>query len=179
MFSVADTLLLVVDVQEKLVNVMHRREELVASLGRLIEGMRVLEVPIIATEQYPRGLGPTIPEIKTALGDVEPLPKTSFSCYGDSGFMRRFEALNRKQIVICGIETHVCVYQTVADLLNDGCDVQVVTDAVSSRTPENRQTGLDMIREMGAFLTSVETVLFELLRVAEGEKFKQISRIVK
>ena len=179
MLSIENTVLLVIDVQEKLSRVMYQREKFIDNLQKLIRGIQVLDVPIIVTEQYPQGLGPTIPEIAPLLNNIQPLPKLSFSCNGDENFARRFEALNRKQVLVSGIESHVCVYQTVADLINLGYEVHVVTDAVSSRTLENREIGFNMMNRLGAILTSTETVLFDLLKVAKGEKFKAISQIVK
>ena len=158
---------------------MHEREILLKNLLKLIKGAQVLGIPIIVTEQNPGKLGPTETEIAQLLPDFQPIPKLSFSCCGDQCFLQEMEALKRKQVLITGIETHVCVYQTVMDLLNSGYEVQVVADAISSRTVENREIGLKRMVEEGARLTSVETVLFELLRVAEGERFKEISRIVK
>jgi nicotinamidase-related amidase len=179
MLEIDNTVLLVIDVQEKLLPVMHEKEKLVGNMQNLIHGMQVLEIPIILTEQYPRGLGKTVTEISELLTGVAPLAKTSFSCYGDAEFKNRLDACSRKQILVCGIECHVCVYQTAMDLKQAGYEVQVVADAVSSRTAENRETGLNLMRQMGITVTSSETVLFELLKIAEGEKFKAISRIFK
>ena len=179
MLDVTNTVLIVVDIQEKLSRIMYERENLISNLEKLINGIQVLEVPIIVTEQYPQGLGPTIQEIASLLANIQRLPKISFSCYGDERFLREFESLNRKQVLVCGIESHVCVYQTVYDLINAGYETHAIMDAVSSRTAENRQIGFDMMKHTGAWLTSTEAVLFELLRVAEGEKFKKISQIVK
>ncbi|MFC2069066.1 hydrolase [Chloroflexota bacterium] len=179
MIDIANAVLIVIDIQEKLSRVIYQREKLISDLQKLIKGIQVLEVPIIATEQYPQGLGPTIQEIASLLTNIPPLPKISFSCYVDEKFLKEFELLNRKQVIVCGIESHVCVYQTVSDLVNAGYETHVVTDATSSRTPENRQIGFDMMKQIGAHLTNTETILFELLRVAKGEKFKIISQIVK
>ena len=179
MLNVDSTVLVVIDVQEKLFRLIYQREKLVDNLQRLIRGIQVLRIPIILTEQYPQGLGPTIPEVAALLTDVQPLPKLSFSCYGDEQFINALEALRRKQVLVAGIESHVCVYQTVVDLLSAGYQVNLVIDAVSSRTSENREVGINKMSHAGAFLTSTETVLFELLKVAKGEQFKAISKIVK
>jgi nicotinamidase-related amidase len=179
MLDVANTVLIVIDIQEKLSRVIYQRENLISNLQKLIKGIQVLEVPIIITEQYPQGLGPTIQEVASLTTDIPPLPKTSFSCYGDEKFLHKFESLHRKQVLVCGIESHVCVYQTVSHLVSAGYETHVVTDAISSRTPENRQTGFDMMSQIGARPTSTEAVLFELLKVAEGERFRKISQIVK
>jgi nicotinamidase-related amidase len=174
-----NTILLVIDVQEKLLPVIYRKEDLSSNIIKLIRGSQVLEVPLLITEQYPKGLGHTVPEIAQLIHGSEPLPKTSFSCYGDAGFKNRLDASGRKQVLVCGIECHVCVYQTAMDLKEAGYEVQVVADAVSSRTAENREIGLNLMRQMGIAITGTEMALFELLKIAEGEKFKAISSIVK
>ncbi|MFC2062834.1 hydrolase [Chloroflexota bacterium] len=179
MLEVGKSVLLVIDAQEKLFPVISGKEKLLDNLQRLIRGIQVLEVPVLLTEQYPRGLGPTIREIASLLPDTKPVPKTSFSCCGDSGFLKELEKLNRRQVLISGIESHVCVYQTAADLVRSGYEVYVVSDAVSSRTEENREIGFKMMERLDASLTSSEAVLFELLKVAGGDKFKAISKIVR
>lgn len=178
MLNVEDTVLLVIDIQGKLAELMYERDRLFDSAGRLIQGAGVLEVPIIWTEQNPDGLGPTVAPIASLL-DPPAIPKRSFSCWGEPRFVEEMKKLNRRQVLLSGIETHVCVYQTAADLLEQGYDVHVVSDAVSSRTAENRRIGLRKMEHLGAAITSVECALFELLRVAEGDKFKAILRIVK
>ena len=179
MLTVEKTVLIVVDVQTKLSRVMYEKEKLFENLQKLVKGVQVLGIPIILTEQNPDGLGPTIPEVAHLLPDVQPLPKLSFSCCGDERFLQKLEALKRDQVLLSGIETHVCVYQTALDLLSLGYEVQVVADAVSSRTADNKEIGLKKMRSAGAGLTSTETALFELLRVAEGTNFKEILNIVK
>jgi len=179
MLDAERSVLLVVDVQEKLFRVAFKREKLVDNLQRLIKGIQVLEVPVLLTEQYPQGLGPTIKEITLLLTNIKPIPKTSFSCCGDGAFLKELEKLDRRQVLISGIESHVCVYQTAADLICSGYEVHVVSDAISSRTEENREIGLKMMGRLGVNLTSTEAVLFELLKVAGGDKFKAISQIVR
>jgi nicotinamidase-related amidase len=179
MLTVTDSVLLVIDVQEKLFRVMYQKEQFADNLQRLIKGIQVLEVPVLVTEQYPQGLGPTIPEIAGLLTVVKPYPKVNFSCCGDEAFLRAFQQAHRKQVLIAGIESHICVYQTAADLISAGYEVHVVGDAVSSRTGQNKNTGIHMMLESGAKLTSTEAALFELLKVAKGDKFKAISQIVR
>jgi len=179
MLTVTDSVLLVIDVQEKLFRVMYQKEQLADNLQRLVKGIQVMEVPVLVTEQYPQGLGPTIPEISQLLADVKPYPKVNFSCCGDEGFLQAFKQLRRKQVIIAGIESHVCVYQTAADLIAAGYEVYVVSDAVSSRTEQNRDLGIKMMLQSGTKLTSTEAALFELLKVAKGDKFKAISQIFK
>jgi len=179
MLSIDTTLLLVIDVQERLFRVMHEKEKLLENLQKLIRGARAMGVPIMVTEQYPAGLGFTIPEIAQLIPDVTPITKFSFSCCGEEAFTPQMKALNRKQVLLTGIETHVCVYQTAVDLAGAGYEVQVVADCVSSRTAFNRDIGLNRMCASGASITSVEIALFELLKVAKGDKFKEISKIVK
>lgn len=179
MLTVDNTVLLVVDVQGRLAEVMHDREPLLENVRRIIQGAQVLDLPIVVTEQVPEKLGATRSEISPYLQGIDPIAKRSFSCCGDETFVDVLTGLNRKQVLMAGIEAHVCVYQTAVDLLEQGYEVQLVADAVSSRTPENRQLGLDRMKAAGASLTSTEMALFELLRVAEGPKFKAISKLVK
>ena len=180
MLTLDNTALVVIDVQGKLAQLMDQKEALFGNLQKLIKGTQVLELPIIWNEQLPEKLGPTTPEIAELLAhSTQPIRKSSFSCCGNPPFMMALQATNRKQVLLAGIETHVCVYQTCLDLLDLGYEVQVVADAVSSRTAENRQIGLSRMQAAGASLTSTETALFELLRVAEGAKFKEITKIVK
>ena len=179
MLSDDNTVLVIIDVQEKLAKAMYEKEKLIDNLQKLIKGIKVLEVPIIWLEQNPQGLGPTMPEIAQLLPNLEPISKLSFSCCASERFMKEMKALKRNHILLTGIEAHVCVYQTARDLVNLGYEVQVVIDTVSSRTVESKQIGLERIKEVGGSLTSVETALFELLKVAEGPKFKEILKIVK
>ena len=177
--DIENTFLLIIDMQEKLWRVMYEKEKILDNLQRLIRGTQVLDIPIVMTEQYPQGLGPTIPEVVSLLPNIKPIAKVSFSCCGDKNILGELEGVNRRQVLITGIESHVCVYQTAIDLLNSGYEVQTVTDCISSRTSENRELGLKRMNQSGAVLTGVEMVLFELLKVAEGDKFKAISKIVK
>lgn len=180
MLTVDNTVLLVIDVQGKLAQLMDQKENLTANLEKIIKGTQVLEIPVIWTEQVPEKLGPTLPELAGLLArSAQPVSKASFSCCGVEPFMSALEKTKRQQVLVTGIETHICVYQTSVDLLAEGYEVQVVADAVSSRTAENRQIGLNRMQSAGAVLTSTEMALFELLRVAEGDKFRQISKIVK
>lgn len=173
------TILIIVDVQGKLAHLMHQKEALFENLQRIIKGAQVLGIPILWVEQNPEGLGPTIPEVAHLLPDVQPIRKLSFSCCGSDRFVEALEATKRAQVLLAGIEAHVCVYQTAVDLLGLGYDVQIVADAVSSRTAQNRQIGLVRASGAGATLTTVEMALFELLKVAKGPEFREILKIVK
>ena len=179
MLTPDNTALVVIDVQEKLMRVMHERDALVPNLEKLIQGIRALDVPIVWLEQNPAGLGPTIPEVTRHMEGLAPITKLSFSCCGTAAFSDALASLDREQILLCGIESHVCVYQTAMDLLDTGHEVEVVADAVSSRTAGNKAIALRKLERAGAGLTCVEMVLFELLQMAEGPAFKAILKIVK
>jgi nicotinamidase-related amidase len=179
MLACTDTLLLVVDIQEKLVRAMHSREDLVLKAQQLVQGARALNVPILCTEQNPKGLGPTVAEVAAAMPGVQPVTKFSFGCCACEDVGRALQAASRRNVLLAGIETHVCVYQTARELLEKGYHVEVVADACSSRTAQNKLIGLDKMRDAGAAVTSVETALFELLKAAEGPLFKEILKIVK
>ena len=174
-----NTVLVIVDVQGKLATLMHEKETFYENVVRLIRGAQVLELPIIWNEQLPDKLGETIPQIKEILTDMQPLVKKSFSCCGNVDFMSRLKDTERKQVLLCGMESHVCVYQTAQDLINDGFEVYLVADAVSSRTLENKEIGIRAVLQRGGKITSVEMALFEMLNEAEGEQFKQCIKIVK
>ena len=150
-------------------------DAIVAGASTLVRGANELGVPVIVTEQYPKGLGHTVPELGDHLpAGTEPIAKTAFSAAEAEGF----DLGGREQAIVCGIETHVCVNQTVLDLLDRGIEVHVVADAVGSRTEANRELGLNKAERAGAWLTSVETALFELLGRAGGEPFKSVQRLV-
>ncbi len=174
-----NVVLVIIDVQGKLFQIMHKKNDLFENLEKMIRGAKVLDIPIIWNEQLPEKLGETAPEIKSLLTDFEPVIKECFSCWGDQNFVMKLKNLNRKQVLVVGIETHVCVYQTTADLLKQGYEVHVVTDAVSSRTKSDKKRGLEKMKDLGAQLTSVEMALFEMLEIASGPQFKQIIKIVK
>jgi nicotinamidase-related amidase len=169
------TALVVVDVQEGFRKAIPDFDRIAAAIATLVRGAEAMDVPIVVTEQYPKGLGATVPEVAAALpADVEPLPKTVFSAASAEGFGLE----GREQAVVCGIETHVCVNQTVLELLDQGTEVHVVADAVGSRTAANRELGLAKAERAGAWLTSVETALFELLGEAGTDRFKAVQRLV-
>ncbi len=170
----ARTALVVIDVQEAFAKAVERFDDVVAQTAVLVQGARTLGLPVLVTEQYPRGLGDTVPVVREALDDVPRLPKTVFSAARADGF----DLAGHDQALVCGIETHVCVSQTVHDLLAAGVEAHVAVDAVSSRTAANRELGLRKMEESGAILTSVETALFELLGAAGTDEFKTIQKLV-
>ena len=179
MITTEDTALVLIDVQGILVRIMHNKEALLDNLKKMVKGALILGLPILLTEQNPAGLGPTLREIAELLPGKKPVSKFDFSCCGCEQFMKELKAVNRQNILIVGVEAHVCVYQTAADLVNLNYDVQVVADAVDSRTLENKQIGLEKSKAAGAGITSTEIALFELLKIAKGDKFKEIIKIVK
>jgi nicotinamidase-related amidase len=169
------TALVVVDVQEGFRPVIDGFDDLARQTAILVQGARILGLPVVVTEQYPKGLGPTIPEVAEHLGGIERHPKTVFSAPEAEGF----DLEGRDQALVCGIESHICVMQSTHALLERGIEVEVAADAISSRTPANRAIGLERMREGGAGITSVETALFELLGRAGTDEFKQIQGLVK
>jgi len=167
--------LVVVDVQEGFRKAIPGFGEIAAATSTLVRGAEAIGVPVVVTEQYPKGLGSTVPEVADRLpAGTERLPKTVFSAAAAEGF----DLGGRGQAIVCGIETHVCVNQTVLDLLDGGVEVHVVADAVGSRTEANRELGLAKAERAGAWLTSVETALFELLGEAGGDEFKAVQRLI-
>ena len=179
MITPRETLLLIIDVQGRLAKSVVHSSALETNICKLARACKILEVPVLFTEQYPKGLGSTIESLKELLAGSVAVEKLSFSCCGTPEFMRQLRSFSRNDILVAGIESHVCVYQTAVDLVEFGYNVHLVTDCVSSRTEENRVLGIRCIEKVGASLTSTEMALFELLRVAEGERFKAISKIVK
>ncbi len=169
------TTLIVVDVQEAFRKAIPDFERIAKATATLIEGAEAIGIPVVITEQYPKGLGETVPEVAEHLPEgVEPLEKVVFAASEAEGF----DLEGRDQALVCGIETHVCVNQTALDLLASGVDVQVAVDAVGSRTEENKGVGLQKMERAGATLTSVETALFELLGRAGTDEFKQVQRLI-
>lgn len=172
--------LVVIDVQEKLCRAMDDKvlRQLVANAGILLEAAAELQLPVLATEQYVKGLGETLPELKGKL-PAAALEKMTFSCCGDATFVEKLLALGRKQVIIVGMECHVCVLQTVLELLAAGFVVHLVRDAVMSRKKENWLMALETARDAGAVITSTEAALFQLLKVAGTDEFKKLSKLVR
>ena len=171
--------LVVVDVQERLCSVMNPEAlaSLVKNTGILLQAARLLQVPVICTEQYPKGLGTTLPELAQHL-DEAAVEKTCFACSDEQNFNARLNH-QRPQIVLAGMEAHICVVQTALQLQQLGYRPFVVEDAVISRNPEHKANALSRLRQAGVVVSNTESVVFEWLRVAEGEAFKQISRLIR
>ena len=175
-----DALLLVIDMQERLQPHVHDDARLRAKARALAEGCRLLGVPVFLTEQYPKGLGPTVPELHDAVahaGGV--LEKTAFSCAADPSIRARIHAAGRRQVLLAGVEAHVCVLQTALDLLEEGFQVHLVEDAVGSRSPADREAGIARARRNGAEPATVEMALFELMGSSRHPRFKDVQALVK
>jgi nicotinamidase-related amidase len=177
LMSVGDTALLVVDVQGKLVTLVPGHERLVWNIGRLLDGAKILGVPFAATEQYPKGLGPTVPELATRLGSAE--AKMAFSCGECGGLFRGWQERGISKVLVCGIEAHVCVQQTVIDLLAEGWRVYVAVDATGSRYEVDYRVAVERMNSAGATLTTTEAALFEWCEKAGTPQFKQLSALVR
>jgi nicotinamidase-related amidase len=179
MLSIDHTVLVMLDVQGKLAQLMFDRARLFATQRKLLQAARRLEIPMVWLEQNPGRMGVTIPELSELMSGITPIAKMSFSACGAPEFLQQLDVQGRSQVLLFGIEAHICIQQTAADLIQRGFHVEVPEDAVSSRTPANKETGLKKIEAAGAALTSVETALFELLRTADHPAFKDILALVK
>jgi len=179
MLETENCCLVVVDVQGKLAQLMHERQPLFNNIQILIKSAKILSIPILWAQQCPEALGPTVPEIAELLADNEPINKSAFSCCGEEAFNTKLNELRRNQVLLCGIETHVCIYQTAVDMLRKGFDVNVIADAVSSRTAGNKQIAINRLAAEGAKIASVEMALFELLKTAEHPQFRQVAKLIK
>jgi nicotinamidase-related amidase len=171
-----NTILVVIDLQEKLMKAMSQSEKVYKNTNLLLVAAGQMSMPVLVTEQYPRGLGSTVDVIKEHLSDCKYMEKVKFSAFEG---LQKIMPDNRKTILITGSETHVCVFQTTRDLLDAGYNVQVVKDAVCSRFKENHLSGLELMKDMGAVITNTETVLFDLMKVAGSPEFKVISPLLK
>jgi isochorismate hydrolase len=170
--------LVVIDVQEKLMKVMPRRAEIIGAIQRLLGAAHILQIPTVVTAQYIKGVGPVCGEIVEVAQGIQPLEKLTFSCCGSDEFMRKVKDLRRQRIILCGIEAHVCVQQTAIDLMKDYF-VYVCADAIGSRHRHDHKVAVERLRDCGAVITTVESVVFELLRQAGTDQFKQILPLFK
>ena len=179
--KIENTILLVLDIQEKLMPVIQNNENIIKYTDILIKSCKELNIPIIYTEQYPKGLGETVLEIKNSLNDAKTkyFSKNSFSAYPViKEEVLKLKGKGKTSIIVAGVETHICVYQTIKDLKGD-FEILVPFETVGSRNPENYKNGLDLIKEMGASITNVETILFDLIKTSEHSSFKVISKLIK
>ena len=176
LIDLEDSLLVIIDMQEKLFPVMAEKEALAEQVMKLVRFSKIVGLPVIATEQ--EKLGPTLPEIKGEMASLLPVPKVDFNCFGCEAFVKKIQELNRKTLILCGIEAHICVAQTALHAASD-CEVHVVADAVASRSPENRRIALDRMSRRGITVTSTEMVVYELLKRAGTDTFREVLKLVK
>ena len=179
LFQRQNSALLVIDIQERFIPVIFESDRVIENTIKLVKGFRTLNVPIFCTEQYPKGLGHTEQRVKEALGEIIPIEKMSFSCSGAGNLFGKLKSKGIEQLVLCGVESHVCVIQTALDLLANGFQVQVAADAVSSRRKFDYEISLQRMRTNGAEVTLTESVLFEMLNICGTDEFKTISTLVK
>jgi len=179
MLNPVEAVLVMVDFQGRLVDIVDRKGLVRPNALRLVRGCQALEVPILPTVQVPDKLGPILPELSEALGEVEPIAKAAFSALREPEFLAALDQTGRKQVILTGIEAHVCVLQTGLDLLDLGYQVHVLSDGVFSRTAENHDLALARLHDGGAVVSSVEIALFELVRTSKNPQFKTISALVK
>jgi nicotinamidase-related amidase len=177
LMSASDTGLLVVDVQEKLIRLIDSHARIIWNIDRLIDGAKLLGLPVLATEQYPQGLGPTTGELSAKLETT--FDKTAFSCGGCPALCEQLSATGRRKWLVCGIEAHVCIQQTVLDLLGEGFSIYVAADATGSRHPIDREIALRRMESSGATLTTVESAVFEWCQDSRSPQFKAISQLIR
>jgi nicotinamidase-related amidase len=171
--------LLIIDVNEKLFAVMQDREKFAGNILKLIDFAKIVGLPVILTEQYPKGLGRTIKQIKDKIPEVVPIEKTAFNCFGAEGFPELLRKNKITTLIITGVESHVCVNQTALDAVDRGIKACVISDAVSSRTRENWQIGLERMRNSGVIISSTEMLMYELLKDAKTKEFKEAQSLLK
>lgn len=175
-----DSLALIIDFQERLMPVINKSDELLHNTEILIKGLKALNIPMVVTQQYTKGIGMTVPIIREAIGEeFTYYDKLTFSCAENEEILSQIAGSGKKNIVICGIETHICVLQTVINLIDKGYNVILVEDCVGSRKESDRQVGIKRAMKEGAIPASYESILFELTRVAKTDVFKEISRLIK
>ena len=174
-----ETMAVVIDIQEKLLPHIHEGENILQNCLKLIEGLQILSIPIIVTQQYSRGLGSTVPSIIQKFPEFRYIEKIFFSCYDEPDFKEQVSRLGKPNIILCGIESHVCVLQTCLDLVDAGLIPVVVEDCISSRKSNDKHLAIERMRHEGIVITGMESLLFELTRCAGNDIFRSISRIVK
>lgn len=172
------TLFVLVDVQERFVPVMHEMDRAMKNINILCKASNILGIPLVVTEQYPKGLGKTHEKVDLPANVIK-VEKTHFSCFGCEAFAQEIKKIDPKAIVLFGVEAHVCILKTALDAAAKGIEVHVVADAITSRKPENKKIAIKRLRQSGAFIVSTEMILFQLLDKAGTEEFKQISELVK
>ncbi len=180
MLDIENSLVVLIDIQERLVGMLNKQEPVVKATSILANASSIMNIPMIITEQYPKGLGSTIVDIASAIDESTPIiEKTSFSAMLTPEFAEKIKSLGKTNIIIGGIETHICVYQTVLALLNEGFNVVVAKDACASRSTDCFKTGIELMKDAGAQISNVETILFELLKGSKNPYFKPVQALIK
>lgn len=174
-----NTIGLVIDMQEKLLPVVNNHEAITESCLKVVHGLRILNVPIVVTQQYTKGLGNTIPKINDAIGNFSYIEKLTFSCYREPSFIKVMNRTGKRNVVIMGVESHICVLQTALDLLYNNFNPVIVTDGIGSRYDSDKEIALWRMRDVGCIMTTTESILFELTRSADTPEFKEISKLLK
>ena len=174
-----DSMLVIIDFQQKLLAAFEDPDKLAKACADMVKFAKILDLPILWTEQYPKGLGPTVDEIAGELADIQPVEKLTFSCFGESRFVESLSHYSAKQLIVCGIETHICVEQTVLDAIACGYDVHVVADACGSRKKNDHEAGLRKMELGGAVLTCMEMALYEMLGRSDTKEFREVLQLVK
>jgi len=169
----------IIDVQIKLMDVIAHKNSVIENIKKFIFLSKLYNLPNILTEQYPRWLGPTVVEITESLESYDPIEKIHFNCCDENGFNKRLESENVDNIILTGVESHICVFQTCMSLLKKGYGVHVPFDAVGSRNNENLKIGLDLMKESGAVITSTETIIYQLLEKAGTKEFKEMLKMLR
>lgn len=170
---------LTIDEQERLLPAIYNGQEILHHTELLLKGLRLLEIPILITQQYTKGLGMSAPSVFAAAGTESWLEKRTFSCLGDEIIRKALQDSHRRQIIVCGVESHICVQQTVLDLLHMGYDVFLIEDCISSRKLSDQKTAVRRMEQAGAVVTSYEAILFELMETSMHPHFKEISSLIK
>jgi nicotinamidase-related amidase len=171
--------LLIIDLQEKLMQVMGQRQRVADNIKKLVLLSKLFDFPVILTEQYPKWLGPTLPEVAESLPACQPISKLHFNCCDVDAFNHRLDSEDLRNVIVTGVESHICVFQTCVSILERGYRVHVPQDAVDSRTDENWRVGLDLMKQAGAVITSTETVIYQILKKAGTKEFKQMLKVIK
>jgi len=179
MLNTEEAVLVMVDFQTRLAEIVDRRERVIPNITRLVKGCQALGIPILPTVQVPEKLGPMPLELTEVLGDVAPIPKAVFSALREPDFLLALRQTGRTQVILAGIEAHVCVLQTGLDLLDAGYSLHVLRDGVFSRTAENHQLAIQRLHDAGTTISSVEMALFEMIRTSAHPEFRTISRLIK
>ena len=180
MLDIENSLVILIDIQERLVGMLNKQEPVIKATSTLASATSIMNIPMVITEQYPKGLGSTITDITSVIDESTPiLEKTSFSAMLTPEFADKIKSLGKKNIIVGGIETHICVYQTVLALLNEGFNVVVAKDACASRSTDCFKTGIELMKDAGAKISNVETILFELLKTSKNPHFKPVQMLIK